>query len=161
MVADYYDATGNKTFLKEVIPWMDQEMSWWTKNRALNVKLPSGQKYQMYQYKVSISSALILVKNTKINLSGILQALSTCPRPENYLTDLDNGLKGTGDPEFIWSSIASACESGFDFSTRWFAHQGKYAGEFCFHFIHQLDFIIKPFQIQNIRSGLIILYPSI
>ncbi|VDK77546.1 unnamed protein product [Litomosoides sigmodontis] len=105
MVADYYDATGNKTLLKEMIPWMDQEMSWWTKNRALDVKLPSGQKYQMYQYR----------------------ALSTCPRPENYLIDLDNGLKGTGDPEFIWSSIASACESGFDFSTRWFAHQGKYA----------------------------------
>lgn len=53
--------------------------------------------------------------------------MSSCPRPENYLTDLNNGLNGTGHPEFIWSSIASACESGLDFSTRWFAHQGKYA----------------------------------
>ncbi|CAG9536966.1 unnamed protein product [Cercopithifilaria johnstoni] len=105
MVADYYDATGNKTLLKEMIQWMDQEMLWWAKNRALDVELPSGQKYQMYQYK----------------------ALSTCPRPENYLIDLNNGLKGTGHPEFIWSSIASACESGLDFSTRWFAHQGKYS----------------------------------
>ncbi|KAL3981404.1 Trehalase family protein [Acanthocheilonema viteae] len=105
MVADYYDATGNKTLLKEMIPWMDQEMLWWAKNRALDVKLPSGQKYQMYQYRAS----------------------STCPRPENYLIDLNNGLNGTGHPEFIWSSIASACESGFDFSTRWFAHQGIYA----------------------------------
>uniref|UniRef100_A0A915Q1Z2 Trehalase n=1 Tax=Setaria digitata TaxID=48799 RepID=A0A915Q1Z2_9BILA len=105
MVADYYGATGNRTLLKEMIPWMDQEMLWWMKNRAVNVKLRSGQTYQLYQYR----------------------ALSSCPRPENYLTDLNNGLNGIGDPEFIWSSIASACESGLDFSTRWFAHQGKYA----------------------------------
>uniref|UniRef100_A0A1I8EM64 Trehalase n=2 Tax=Wuchereria bancrofti TaxID=6293 RepID=A0A1I8EM64_WUCBA len=105
MVADYYAATGNKTMLKEMIPWMNQEMLWWTKNRAFYVKLPSGRKYRMYQYR----------------------ALSSCPRPENYLTDLNNGLSGTEHPEFIWSSIASACESGLDFSTRWFAHQGKYA----------------------------------
>ncbi|VDK64679.1 unnamed protein product [Onchocerca ochengi] len=105
MVADYYDTTGNRTLLKEMMPWLDQEMLWWGKNRTLEVKLPSGRKYRMYQYR----------------------ALSNCPRPENYLIDLNNGLNGTGHPEFIWSSIASACESGIDFSTRWFAHQGKYA----------------------------------
>lgn len=76
------------------------------------------------------------MKNIKINLSGLLQASSSCPRPENYLTDLNNGLKGTGYPEFIWSSIASACESGLDFSTRWYAHQGKYAGKFYLPIIH-------------------------
>lgn len=135
MVSDYYDATGNITLLKEMIPWLDQEMLWWTKNRALDVKLPSGQKYQMYRYRVSNLSLILSVENIKGRktfLSKLLQALSTCPRPENYLTDLNNGLKGTGHPEFIWSSIASACESGFDFSTRWFAHQGKYAGESIF-----------------------------
>ncbi|EFO17808.2 trehalase [Loa loa] len=105
MIADYYGATGNKTFLKEMTPWMVQEMLWWAENRALDVNLPSGRKYRMYQYR----------------------ALSSCPRPENYLADLNSGLNGTGHPEFIWSSIASACESGLDFSTRWFAHQGKYA----------------------------------
>lgn len=106
MVADYYEATRNKTFLKGMMPWMDQEISWWIENRAVNVKSSSGRKYQMYQYR----------------------APSNCPRPENFLTDISNGLNGTGQPQFIWSSIASACESGLDFSTRWFAYHGKYAG---------------------------------
>ncbi|VDN05994.1 unnamed protein product [Thelazia callipaeda] len=105
MVADYYSATANKTFLKEVAPWLDQEMLWWKANRTVDVKL-AGHTYQLYQYR----------------------ALSNCPRPENYLVDLNNGLNGAGNPEFIWSSIASACESGFDFSTRWFAHHGKHSG---------------------------------
>ncbi|MCP9266490.1 Alpha-trehalose glucohydrolase [Dirofilaria immitis] len=95
MVADYYDATGNKTLLKEMTPWLDQEILWWGKTEHLT--------------------------------SNCHPAISSCPRPENYLIDLNNGLNGTGHPEFIWSSIASACESGLDFSTRWFAHQGKYA----------------------------------
>ncbi|VDK30206.1 unnamed protein product [Gongylonema pulchrum] len=106
MVADYYEATGNKTFLDQMVQWMDQEMLWWRTNRTVDVKLPSGSQYQMYQYR----------------------ALSSCPRPENYLTDLSNGVNGTREPDFIWSSIASACESGLDFSTRWFAYNGKYAG---------------------------------
>lgn len=53
MVADYYDTTGNRTLLKEMMPWLDQEMLWWGKNRTLEVKLPSGRKYRMYQYRVS------------------------------------------------------------------------------------------------------------
>lgn len=93
----------------------------------------------------------------------LFQALSNCPRPENYLIDLNNGLNGTGHPEFIWSSIASACESGIDFSTRWYAHQGKYAGEFLFVlFISYFYFKLyqkssQIFQKPNIRSGPMIL----
>lgn len=54
MVADYYEATGNKTFLDEMMPWMDQEMRWWMINRTVNVNLPSGSNYVMYQYRVSM-----------------------------------------------------------------------------------------------------------
>ena len=53
--------------------------------------------------------------------------MTDCPRPENYLVDIENGLNGTGDTRFIWSSIASACESGLDFSSRWFAYSGEHA----------------------------------
>lgn len=60
MVADYYDATGNKTLLKEMTRWIDQEMLWWAKNRAFDVKLPSGRKYQMYQYRVGNPSVYIV-----------------------------------------------------------------------------------------------------
>ncbi|VDN57078.1 unnamed protein product [Dracunculus medinensis] len=106
MVADFYDATKNKTFLAEIMPFIETELSWWQQNRSISVDLPTGERYSLFRYN----------------------SISNCPRPENYLVDLDNGLNGTGDPEFIWSSIASACESGLDFSSRWFEYDGPHAG---------------------------------
>ncbi|VDK45633.1 unnamed protein product [Anisakis simplex] len=105
MLADYYQATGNETFLSECLPLVDAELSWWLANRSVVVSTDSSQHYTMFQYR----------------------AASNCPRPENYLVDLYNGLKGTGGAEFIWSSIASACESGLDFSSRWFAYSGAHS----------------------------------
>ena len=43
------------------------------------------------------------------------------PRPESYLIDLQDQEK-VNDPDF-YSNIRSACESGWDFSSRWFADQ--------------------------------------
>lgn len=36
-------------------------------------------------------------------------------------------MQSGNDPEEVWSSIASACESGIDFSSRWFATEGQNA----------------------------------
>ena len=44
------------------------------------------------------------------------------PRPESYLIDIEDA-ENTGD-EF-YRNIRSACESGWDFSSRWFADQDK------------------------------------
>jgi alpha,alpha-trehalase len=41
------------------------------------------------------------------------------PRPESYLIDIEDHEKSSGD-EF-YRNIRSACESGWDFSSRWFA----------------------------------------
>ncbi|VDD90145.1 unnamed protein product, partial [Enterobius vermicularis] len=91
MVADYYSATNNATFLSRMIPYIDKELAWWRTNRSVI-------------------------------------AITNCPRPENYLVDLDNGYHGDDKSTNIWSSIASACESGLDFSSRWFGYSGTQAG---------------------------------
>ncbi|KHN86621.1 Trehalase [Toxocara canis] len=104
MLADYYYLTRNKTFLSSILPLVDIELSWWLRNRSVILSSNFGE-YTMFHF----------------------HAASNCPRPENYLVDLRNGLEGTGGAKFIWSSIASACESGLDFSSRWFAYTGPHA----------------------------------
>ncbi|MDH6250875.1 alpha,alpha-trehalase [Chryseobacterium sp. H1D6B] len=41
------------------------------------------------------------------------------PRPESYLIDIEDGENASGDQ--FYRNIRSACESGWDFSSRWFA----------------------------------------
>ncbi|MBM7420237.1 MULTISPECIES: trehalase family glycosidase [Chryseobacterium] len=41
------------------------------------------------------------------------------PRPESYLIDIEDSEKASG--EGFYRNIRSACESGWDFSSRWFA----------------------------------------
>lgn len=119
MVADYWDMAGaSKDFLRQFLPLADKEMDWWDDKRSVNVTLEgelsnetkkrpsrSQHTYTLYQYK----------------------AETNCPRPENFLEDYENGMQSGHDPQFTWSSTASACESGLDFSTRWFSSQGDLA----------------------------------
>uniref|UniRef100_A0A914ZH40 Trehalase n=1 Tax=Parascaris univalens TaxID=6257 RepID=A0A914ZH40_PARUN len=84
MLADYYHATQDKTFLSSMLPFVDAELSWWRSERSI-----------------------VLSSNLTNHTMFLFRAASNCPRPENYLVDLENGVKGAGDAEFIWSSIAS------------------------------------------------------
>ncbi|MBJ6117020.1 alpha,alpha-trehalase TreF [Pontibacter sp. BT310] len=43
------------------------------------------------------------------------------PRPESYLEDVELAKKAGRQPEEIYREIRAAAESGWDFSTRWFA----------------------------------------
>uniref|UniRef100_A0A915E8J5 Trehalase n=1 Tax=Ditylenchus dipsaci TaxID=166011 RepID=A0A915E8J5_9BILA len=107
MIWDFYqDFDGNKKdFLKEFLPSAEKELEWWLTNRTVLVNRPGGTKLTLYQYK----------------------AETNCPRPENFLEDYQLGMQSGMDTEFYWSSIASACESGLDFSTRWFSINGTHA----------------------------------
>ena len=44
----------------------------------------------------------------------------TSPRAEMYQTDLDDAQKTTRPAEELFANIRAACESGWDFSSRWF-----------------------------------------
>ncbi|CAK5022317.1 unnamed protein product [Meloidogyne enterolobii] len=96
MIKDYFDITKNKSFLQEFLPLAEKELKWWNQNRSIIFEFKE-KNYLMFQYK------------TKTN----------CPRSENFLEDYQLGIQSK-QPLFFWSSTASACESGIDFSSRWY-----------------------------------------
>ncbi|KAF1749248.1 hypothetical protein GCK72_025715 [Caenorhabditis remanei] len=89
MIWEYTKATS--TFDKKWMESMEMEMSFWEKNRTIEVE---GQTLFAYR------------------------TLSNCPRPENFRGDYQIGMNSS-DPSSVWRSISSACESGWDFSSRW------------------------------------------
>ncbi|OUC48137.1 alpha,alpha-trehalase [Trichinella nativa] len=94
-VADYYDATKDKAFLLKVLPSLEKEYQFWLKRRSF-----IHNDKHLHQYYVNISY----------------------PRPEAYREDLKL-CSSELDERFkakVWSNVASACESGWDFSSRWF-----------------------------------------
>ncbi|KAL3125640.1 hypothetical protein niasHT_010220 [Heterodera trifolii] len=98
MVYDYYEATQDKEFLKKMLPTIEKELDFWVKNRSVPV----------------------VVKNKRIKLCQY-RADSNVPRPEAWCRDTDL-VKGLTDPSRkakVWHEIASAAESGWDFSSRW------------------------------------------
>ncbi|CAI4222428.1 unnamed protein product [Auanema sp. JU1783] len=104
MVYDYYLATGNLDFMLEILPTLEREYNFWVDKRSTNVLDEEGNiKYPYYQYKTK----------------------QVVPRPESYREDKEL-VQGLPDEEKVrvWSEIASAAETGWDFSTRWFAQTG-------------------------------------
>lgn len=65
MVYEYYENTGNKTFLQMVLNDLDTEFNFWQTNRSVVVNI-NGTDHTVYQY------------NTPSNV----------PRPESYKEDL-------------------------------------------------------------------------
>lgn len=56
MVADYYSATNNATFLSRMIPYIDKELAWWRTNRSVIVT-KNGHNYTLFQYRVGLRAA--------------------------------------------------------------------------------------------------------
>lgn len=67
----------------------------------------------------SNSSVKRVVRTAKGDILNRYYDAENAPRPESYLIDIEDHEKTTGD-EF-YRNIRSACESGWDFSSRWFA----------------------------------------
>lgn len=105
MVADYYFATGDKSYLRRIMSSVEIELEFWRGNRTISVLDKNGNSQSLFQYR----------------------AITNCPRPENFLTDFFNGVNSSYSAEKIWGNTASACESGWDFSSRWFDHNGTEA----------------------------------
>lgn len=89
MVWEYTKATG--TYDKKWLDSMDMEIKFWEKNRTVEV-----ESHTLFTYRT----------------------LSNCPRPENFRGDYHIGMNTT-NPSSVWRGISSACESGWDFSSRW------------------------------------------
>ncbi|KAI1705252.1 trehalase domain-containing protein [Ditylenchus destructor] len=111
MIWDFYNNydKDQKSFLEEFLPLAEKEMDWWQDKRAVSVTKNGSDNdsgmggeaaFSLYQYR----------------------AETNCP---TTLGDYQQGMESGKDPEFYWSSTASACESGWDFSTRWFDMEGE------------------------------------
>ncbi|XP_078490269.1 trehalase isoform X1 [Ciona intestinalis] len=93
MVKEYLEATGDKEFLNLALPTLEKEYDFWMKHRNMEI---NGHVLNYYASDV----------NT--------------PRPESYREDSDV-IKDLSqeDAQSLLRHVTSACESGWDFSTRW------------------------------------------
>uniref|UniRef100_A0A0N5A169 Trehalase n=1 Tax=Parastrongyloides trichosuri TaxID=131310 RepID=A0A0N5A169_PARTI len=110
MVYSYYLSTGDLDFVQEVLQLLEKEFKFWVKQRSTMYLDPNNQtnaKFRYFQYKTKLLT----------------------PRPESYREDaeLAENLKSLKDKQEMWSNLASAAESGWDFSTRWFEREGPQA----------------------------------
>lgn len=65
-VMDYFKATGDIDFLREMLPLLDKEYQHWNKERIVDWVTESGEHFQLYQYRVYMDT----------------------PRPESYVEDV-------------------------------------------------------------------------
>lgn len=105
MVYEYYMSTGDLEFVMEILPTLEKEYEFWVKNRQGWFKDKDGEKrFPYYQYKAKLK----------------------VPRPESYREDFElaEHLETEEEKIRMWSEVASAAETGWDFSTRWFSQTG-------------------------------------
>lgn len=98
MVYRYYEATQDLEFLQQAIPYLEKEYSFWSHYR--HVALDEGYRTNLNHYNAD----------------------SEEPRPESYIEDILTANLFDSDKEKlrVYRGLASAAESGWDFSSRWF-----------------------------------------
>lgn len=93
--------------LKEYLPALEKEYHFWMQGSSeLSVTTQSIQRV------VRMPDGSVLNRYWDNDPS---------PRPEAYIEDLHVAAKSNKDPQIIYRHIRAAAESGWDFSSRWFA----------------------------------------
>ncbi|XP_033641630.1 trehalase-like [Asterias rubens] len=105
-VNEYLKVTGDFQFVRDNLPTLQKEYEFWMVNRSVEVRKQDGgsvESYTLNRYNVFMGK----------------------PRPESYREDVETaaGLPEVDAAE-VYSNLASAAESGWDFSSRWFGQQG-------------------------------------
>eukprot|EP01059_Diplonema_ambulator_P021207 TRINITY_DN3524_c0_g2_i3.p1 TRINITY_DN3524_c0_g2~~TRINITY_DN3524_c0_g2_i3.p1 ORF type:complete len:612 (+),score=115.43 TRINITY_DN3524_c0_g2_i3:321-2156(+) len=95
MVERYLQETGDDSLLAEALDAAIKELNWWLQEK--NRVTVDGHVFNYYHVEVD------------------------SPRPESYIEDVNTvkGLNSSDQIKDVWSGIASAAESGWDFSSRW------------------------------------------
>ena len=99
MVELLAEAKGNGVY-EEYLPALEKEYNYWmdvTGPTKHTVKMPDGSVLNRYYDQLDT------------------------PRPESYRQDVDTSKASKEDPKAIFRNLRSAAESGWDFSSRWFA----------------------------------------
>ncbi|KAJ3039172.1 hypothetical protein HK097_002919 [Rhizophlyctis rosea] len=100
MVDTYISVTNDVSRLTSWLQTLDNEYRFWKANRTVSFTTPGGKSVYLLRYDV----------------------LNSRPRPEAYLPDV-NAVEGgnfrSQQAADLYAAIASAAESGWDFSSRW------------------------------------------
>lgn len=106
IVGLYLNKTGDKDYVKSILNVLEKEYNFWRKDRTVEVEVSSG-KYSLSIYAANMDT----------------------PRPESYYEDFHTAQEVPQDARpALYQHIASAAESGWDFSTRWFNRSGDQKG---------------------------------
>lgn len=98
MALEYFTETQDVQFLKSIMPALAKEYQFWERNRTVIVKGQDGKDYKVFIYRTN----------------------SNVPRPESYREDVTLALKVPPEKRpRLYQDLASAAESGWDFSSRW------------------------------------------
>lgn len=99
MAFEYYNRTGDKDFVKNNLASMEKEYRFWVENRSVSIRKGNTTRI-LSRYAVDMAA----------------------PRPEAYREDTStaDGLS-LEDRLELYSNLVSACESGWDFSSRWYS----------------------------------------
>jgi alpha,alpha-trehalase len=110
MTEAVFNATGNASLVNYVLPAVMNELTWFG---VLGDTLPGSRQ------RVQLSPGYVLHRYN-VQVTG--------PRPESYKEDMQHAADAGDAPSSaaalgLWGNIASAAESGWDFSSRWLADQ--------------------------------------
>jgi alpha,alpha-trehalase len=96
------------SFPRENVKTLDAEFGFWLKNRSRTLEF-QGREHTVFHYDGVVGN----------------------PRPERMKQDIFAGAMWTSptDKRRFYRAVKSACESGWDFSSRWVIHNGTNVGE--------------------------------
>jgi alpha,alpha-trehalase len=98
MVLRYYETTNDLDFLRRALPTLDREYEFWMRERSVRLNF-NGTTYTLNIYNVT----------------------NDLPRPEAYISDIKLAASlPQSQRTAFFANIASGCETGWDFSSRWF-----------------------------------------
>jgi alpha,alpha-trehalase len=117
MIQKFYDASLKSDDLSLR---RKQEIENFILNKALFFII---QEYEYWMKHKSVQFAI----NDKIHILNIYKANTLSPRPESYSEDLETAsvFKNELEKQQVYRDIASAAESGYDFSSRWFRNHSQ------------------------------------
>ena len=99
MVSEYVKASGDMTFLKQVLPYMVQEFEYWLSEHFITVN-KNGRDFRMARFNCEDSG----------------------PRPESYVEDFmltQVHCDTVEEREKMYHELKTGAETGWDYSTRW------------------------------------------
>lgn len=134
MLELYAETINNEDFIQEYIPELEKEYAYWMDG------------IENLDYKSAFNKVVKLSDGSVLNRYC---DTSNEPRYESYMIDIDHA-KESQNREFM-KAVRSACESGWDFSSRWFA-DGKNINSVETHLILPIDLNCLMWNLENVLA---------